>query len=160
MRVSSNAFWVGTKHWKEFCEYEQEIDRAMAGQKAIALCTYPFDASRAVDLLDVARAHQICIARRNGDWEFVETPELKQAKLQIQRLNDALDILSKPSTGHKALTPRERVVLAQIVRGASSKEVARMLGISPRTIEFHRTNIMQKLGAGNTLALIRRVLGE
>jgi DNA-binding CsgD family transcriptional regulator len=110
--------------------------------------------------LDVARAHQICIARRNGDWEFLETPELKQAKLQIQRVNDALDLLSKPSTGHKSLTPRERVVLAQIVKGASSKEVARTLGISPRTVELHRTNIMKKLGAKNTVDLARRVLGE
>jgi two-component system response regulator FixJ len=42
------------------------------------------------------------------------------------------------------LTPRERVVLGQIARGASSKEAGRALGISPRTIEFHRANIMQK----------------
>ena len=34
-----------------------------------------------------------------------------------------------------------------------------MLGISPRTIEFHRTNIMQKLGAKNTVDLVRLVLG-
>jgi two-component system, LuxR family, response regulator FixJ len=58
------------------------------------------------------------------------------------------------------LTPRERVALAQIVRGASSKEAARRLGISPRTVEFHRANVMQKLGAKNTADLVRRVLGE
>jgi DNA-binding CsgD family transcriptional regulator len=58
------------------------------------------------------------------------------------------------------LTPRERVTLAQIVRGASSKETARTLGISPRTVEFHRANIMQKLGARKTVDLVRRVLGE
>ena len=40
-----------------------------------------------------------------------------------------------------------RVALAQIVRGASSKEAGRMLGISPRTVEFHRANVMRKLGA-------------
>ena len=66
MRVSGNAFWVGTKHWKEFCEYEQELDRALAGQKMIVLCTYPLHARRAVDLLDVGRVHQTCLARRNG----------------------------------------------------------------------------------------------
>jgi hypothetical protein len=33
-------------------------------------------------------------------------------------------------------------------------------GISPRTVEFHRANIMQKLGARNTADLVRRVLGE
>ena len=160
MRVSGNAFWIETSHWKAFCEYEQELDRSLAGQKMIALCTYSLRASRAVDILDVARAHQCSRARRNGDWEFLETPELRQAKQEIKRLNGALDILSKPFAGHESLTPRERVTLAQIVRGASSKEAARTLGISPRTIEFHRANVMQKLGARNTADLVRRVLGE
>ena len=56
MRVSGNAFWIATNHWKAFCEYEQELDRSLAGQKMIVLCTYSLQASRAVDVLDV-RAH-------------------------------------------------------------------------------------------------------
>ena len=46
------------------------------------------------------------------------------------------------------------------LRGASSKEVGRSLGISPRTAEFHRANIMQKIGAKNTIDPVRKVLGE
>jgi DNA-binding CsgD family transcriptional regulator len=126
----------------------------------IVLCTYSLQASRAVDMLDVARAHQCSITRRNGDWEFLESPELAQAKQEIRKLNSALDILSKPFPGHDALTPRERVALVQIVRGASSKEAARTLGISPRTVDFHRANMMQKLGARNIADLVRRVIGE
>jgi DNA-binding CsgD family transcriptional regulator len=160
MRVSGNAFWIATKHWKAFCEYEEELDPSLAGQKMIALCTYSLQASSAADVLDVARAHQCSIARRNGDWEFLETPELKQAKQEIKKLNGVLDILSKPFSGPGSLTPRERVILAQIVRGYSNKEAARTLGISPRTVEFHRANVMQKLGAKNTADLVRRFLGE
>jgi DNA-binding CsgD family transcriptional regulator len=160
MRVSGNALWLGTSHWKAFCEYEQEIDRVFADQKMIALCTYRLEASSAVDILDVARAHQFSIARRNGDWEFLETPELKRSKQEIKRLSDALEVLSRPFPRHRSLTPRERLTLAQIVRGASSKEAARTLGVSPRTVEFHRTNIMRKLGARNTVDLVRRVLGQ
>ena len=160
MRASGNAFWIESKHWKEFRVYEYELDRALAGQKMIALCTYPLDASRAVDLLDVTRAHRVSIARRKGEWEFLETPELEEANREIHRLHDALDILSKPFTGHRALTPRERIVLAHVVRGASSKEIARILGVAPRTVEFHRANIMKKLGARNTVELVREVLGE
>ena len=160
MRISGNAFWIGTNHWKAFCEYEHELDRSLADRKIIALCTYGLNASRAVDILDVARAHQFSMAMRNGNWEFLETPELKQAKREIKKLQDALDILSKPFPGHETLTPRERVTLAQIVRGASSKEAARTLSVSPRTIEFHRANLLQKLGAKNTADLVRRVLAE
>src|SRR3984893_4014676 len=68
--------------------------------------------------------------------------------------------LSKPFPDHELLTPRERVTSAQIVRGASSKEAARELGIGPRTVEFHRENIKRKLGAKNPVDLVRRVLGE
>lgn len=160
MRVSGNAFWIESNHWQAFCEYERELDRSLAGQRMVVLCTYSLQASRAVDLLDVARAHQCCTARRNGDWEFLATPELRQARLEIARLHGALDVLSKPFPGQTLLTPRERVAMAQIVRGASSKEAARTLGISPRTIEFHRANVMRKLGAKNTADLVRRVLDE
>jgi DNA-binding CsgD family transcriptional regulator len=151
MRVSGNAFWLGTKHWKEFCEYAQDLDRSLAGQKMIVLCSYSLQASRTVDMLDVARAHQCSIVRRKGDWEFLETPELKRAKQEIRRLNGALDVSSKPFPGHEMLTPKERVALAQIMRGASSKEAARTLGISPRTVDFHRANLLKKLGAGTPL---------
>jgi MEDS: MEthanogen/methylotroph, DcmR Sensory domain len=84
MRVSGNAFWIATNHWKAFCEYVQELDRSLAGQKMIVLCTCSLSASRAVDILDVARAHQCSTARRNGAWEFMETPELRQARQEIK----------------------------------------------------------------------------
>ncbi len=160
LRVSGNAFWSPENYWKEFCEYEQTLDRSVADHKMIVLCTYSLQRSRAADILDVARAHQCTIARRNANWEFLETPELKQAKREIQRLNSALDVLSKPLPAHKTLTARERTVLAQIVRGLTSKEIARDLGVSSRTIEFHRTNLLKKIGAKNTVDLVRIVLGE
>ena len=160
MRVSGNAFWMETNHWKEFCEYEHELDESLAGQKMIVMCTYSLRASRAVDLLDVTRAHQFSVARRNGHWEFLETPELKQAKREIEKLHDAMDVLSRPFPGHELLTPRERVVLAQIVTGASSKGAGETLRISPRTVDSHRSSIMQKLGAKNIADLMRIVLGK
>jgi DNA-binding CsgD family transcriptional regulator len=65
--------------------------------------------------------------------------------------------MSKPFPGHDRLTPREQQTLAQIIRGASSKEAARALGVAPRTIEFHRANLMRKLGARNSAQLVALV---
>jgi FixJ family two-component response regulator len=62
--------------------------------------------------------------------------------------------------GRKPLTKREAEVLAQLVTGASSKEAAAQLGISPRTIEIHRAHIMGKLGAKNIADLVRIVMSE
>jgi DNA-binding CsgD family transcriptional regulator len=160
MRVSGYAFWIDTNHWKEFCEYEHEVGRALADRKMIATCTYPLGATRGADVLDVTRAHQCSFALRNGHWECLETPELRLATQEIRKLNSILDFLLQPSPGRPALTPRERIVLAHIVRGASSKEAARALNISPRTVEFHRANILHKLGARNTVELMQRVLDE
>ena len=79
------------------------------------------------------------------------------ARLALHR--DALAVLVTDFPGRDLLTERERVVLSLLVQGASSKEVARALGISPRTADFHRANIIEKLGARNTADVIRRVLG-
>jgi two-component system response regulator FixJ len=50
---------------------------------------------------------------------------------------------------------REQEVLSCVVTGLSNKEMARQLGISPRTIEVHRARIIEKAGAKNTADLIR-----
>ena len=160
MRVSGNAFWFETGLWSTFREYESELDRSLAGRRMIVLCTYSLAASRGIDILDVARTHNFSVARRDGEWDFLETPELTEARREIVRLNGAIDVLSKPFPGSRNLTHREQVVLAQVVKGASSKEAGRSLKISPRTVEFHRKNIMRKLGARNVVDLLGIVLGK
>lgn len=66
--------------------------------------------------------------------------------------------LPKSFPGHDTLTPREREVLAQIIAGRSGKEAGRALAISQRTVEFHRANLMAKIGARKTVDLVRKVL--
>ena len=159
MRVSGNAFWMEKNLWKDFREYETELDEAIIGRPMIVLCTYSLTAARAVDLLDVAHTHNFSIALRNGAWEFLETPELRQANREIRQLSNAMDVLSQLA-GQDSLTKRERSVLAELLRGASSREVGRKLGISPRTVDFHRANILRKLEARNIADLVRIALGD
>jgi len=56
------------------------------------------------------------------------------------------------------LTPRERAVLDELVAGQSNKAAARQLGLSQRTIEVYRAQILDKLGAGGLSDLVRIVL--
>jgi DNA-binding NarL/FixJ family response regulator len=53
------------------------------------------------------------------------------------------------------LSPREREVLPLIAEGQSSRQIASFLNVSPRTVEFHRANIMHKLGLKSEKELIR-----
>lgn len=57
------------------------------------------------------------------------------------------------------LTARERDVLEHAARGLHAKEIAAELGISPRTVEVHKTRIMEKLGVRNIAELVRFALG-
>lgn len=56
-----------------------------------------------------------------------------------------------------SLTEREREIMSKAVEGRSNKEIARNLGISPRTVEVHRAHIFQKTGAVNLLDLAHMV---
>ncbi|MBB5047112.1 DNA-binding CsgD family transcriptional regulator [Rhodopseudomonas rhenobacensis] len=76
-----------------------------------------------------------------------------------RRLNAAGEAPSGHSLRHR-LTPREREVLNLIGSGATNKEGAAELNISPRTYEAHRAQIMRKLGARNAADLLRKVLAE
>jgi len=56
---------------------------------------------------------------------------------------------------YETLTPREQEVMVLLSEGYSAKEAAAKLFISPKTVENHRTNIMNKLGLHSTLELVR-----
>ena len=57
--------------------------------------------------------------------------------------------------GYETLTSREQEILVLLAEGHSAKEAAAKLFISPKTVENHRTNIMNKLGLHSTLELVR-----
>jgi two-component system, LuxR family, response regulator FixJ len=57
------------------------------------------------------------------------------------------------------LSPRETEVLFRLVDGRSNKVIAQELGISPRTVEVHRANVMRKTNSANFSELIRTFLG-
>jgi FixJ family two-component response regulator len=110
-------------------------------------------------------------AIKNGALDFIEKPfrgneivmRLNEAieayaRRQADRSASASDVGSLHFPGREPLTRREREVLEQFTAGASNKEAGRHLGISPRTIEDHRANIMKKLGARNAADLVRIVM--
>jgi FixJ family two-component response regulator len=110
-------------------------------------------------------------AIRSGALDFIEKPRcgaemIARVKAAIGSLSQAqhdspcAKISSLHMPGREPLTRREREVLARLAVGASNKEAARQLGVSSRTIEGHRANIMKKVGVRNAAELIHRVLSE
>jgi C4-dicarboxylate-specific signal transduction histidine kinase len=91
VRVTGDTAWLEKKDWKDFCEYEEGLNEAVANQHLAVLCTYPLAACGAGEILDVVRTHQFALARRQGSWDVIETAGLKQAKAEIKRLNEELE---------------------------------------------------------------------
>ena len=94
-------------------------------------------------------------AIRNGASDFIEKPMSRQRDRRPgqgcvealfavpQRSDDSSNVFA-PFPGREPLTRREREVLVQLADGASNKETAQQLGLSSRTIEGHRSDIMRK----------------
>lgn len=95
MRVSGDTFWLGENDWKGFRSYEKQINESISDRPMTLLCTYPLTKSGATLVLDVAKAHQLAIVRRQGEWEVIESPELLQARVEIARQQRAEDDLRR-----------------------------------------------------------------
>ena len=74
---------------------------------------------------------------------------------------DVLDSVLKPSTVERgkpastALTPRQREVLQLVAEGRGTKEIATILSVSVKTVEFHRSRIIQQLDIHTTADLTK-----
>jgi len=100
-------------------------------------------------------------AMRNGAANFIEKP-FDPATL-VHALQAAINrstLRGSTNTQLERLTPRERQVLELVVAGKLNKTIADVLGISIKTVELHRSNLMGKLGARNVAELIRIALGH
>jgi FixJ family two-component response regulator len=110
-------------------------------------------------------------AIKRGAFDYIEKHRIGEDL--VARVREAVDAVAQRSPEYGALdparptfpgaarlTPREHEVLAQIVGCASNKEAASKLGISRRTVEIHRAHIMQKLGAKNSVDLMRIVFSR
>ena len=104
---------------------------------------------------------------KKGATDFIEKPfEQKALKVLVERMlerarEDAARIERERlnSSLLARLTPREQQVLERIVAGRLNKQIADDLGISIKTVEAHRANIMDKLNAGTVADLMRVALG-
>lgn len=100
-------------------------------------------------------------AMRNGAVNFIEKPF--DPVTLVHALRAATDRSVDTGTNHvvmEKLTPRERQVLELVVAGKLNKTIADVLGISIKTVELHRSNLMAKLGARNVAEVIRIALGH
>jgi FixJ family two-component response regulator len=103
-------------------------------------------------------------ALRAGAVDFIQKPVNEQ--LLLDRIQEAIEkscarLKRKPAMASlDGLTSREREVVERVAAGRHNKDIARDLGLSPRTVEAHRAQAMRKLGAGTAAELVALVLRQ
>lgn len=102
-------------------------------------------------------------AMKAGAVDFIEKPfekavllsAVEEAFRRLDRAEATADRSRDAATRLQALTPRERDVLEGLAKGLPNKTIAYDLGISPRTVEIHRANLMSKLGVRSLSEALR-----
>ena len=102
-------------------------------------------------------------AMKDGAFDFLQKPVREQDL--IDRVNAALKLDDENRRAVEqrqdlrrrtdSLTPREREVMAAVVDGKANKVIAVGLGLSERTVEIHRANVMEKMGARSIAHLVK-----
>ena len=117
----------------------------ITGHGDVAACRRAFKAG-AVDFLTKPIDEQVLL-------EAVEA-----AFAALDQRNQAEAARAGRDARKAKLTQREREILDLVAQGLSTKEIARALDVSPRTVETHRANIAEKLGAGSVAEMVRFAL--
>jgi two-component system response regulator DctR len=104
-------------------------------------------------------------AVKNGAWDFLEKPF--QNNVLVDKVEQALAAASAVSDDRQqahrlrqalvSLSPREREVLDQLIKGHYNKTIAGHLGITQRTVEFHRANIFKKMEVTSAIELAHKL---
>jgi FixJ family two-component response regulator len=101
-----------------------------------------------------------------GAHDFVQKPfhdeelldRIQQALISQRQQQDALSHKQNIKDNYNQLTPREKEVMSDVVRGHANKVIAIDLGLSQRTVEIHRARVMEKMKARSLADLVRRSL--
>jgi len=109
-------------------------------------------------VLKSARAEELRFAIGEAmDGRVYLTPALKDAEARQARLNPR----GHPEAGGlAALSSRQREILVMIAKGRTGDEIAESLGLSAKSVEFHRSRIKHILGLNSTAALVRYAVSE
>lgn len=127
-RMTATGRWLPVIAFSEAPDAHRVVEAVLDG--ALDYLVWPFDR----EALDAAL-----------DWAGNCDNAIGNARLREARARSRL----------QRLTTREHEVLSGVTDGLSNRQIAQRLGISPRTVEIHRANMLNKIGARHTSEAIR-----
>ncbi len=143
-------------------EATQEIRKSLPGIRVLVLSQYE-SKEYVVPLLRAGAAGYIAKrARANELADAIRAVYLEGAFLPPNIARAVVDgvMASNTPANHSILTERELQVVRLVADGLSSREIAERLCLSVKTVDTHRSNILEKLGAHSSAELIKYAIRE
>jgi signal transduction histidine kinase/putative methionine-R-sulfoxide reductase with GAF domain len=141
LRVCGCEAWHRARDWDGFQQYEAWLDQWVKGKPLVLLCSYPLAAVGAADVLEVVRNHHIAIAKRNGQWDVLHTPDTTQ--LHARNLQQA----AIAALGQTAIRERDLSVVMNEAVELAARTLATGYGLVWQVAPEH-DHLVQRARAG------------
>ena len=145
-------------------EVARELTRRENPAKIVMLSMFNEEAYVAQALRAGAHAYVLKEARRGELVEAIRSvvagKRFLSAPLSERSIESYLEKTAGTLDPYDTLSPREREVLQLAAQGLNNPDISEKLGISPRTVETHRANLMRKLSLKNQTDLVRYAIGK
>ena len=147
MRLTGDTLWLTRSIWRDFAEYEDQLDRTLARHRMTAMCAYPLQKARAFEVIDVINNHGYALIR-HGTWQLIEnfqrrkTEELARAGLEKMVEQRTEELARVNQRLHSEIAQREQV--EQQLR-KSREQLRALAGYLQSVREEERTRIAREL---------------
>jgi len=164
---------------ESFDSAEQFLDNVNEDTRGVLVLDQRMDGMSGLDLQKVLNARSIVLpivfitghgdvatsvrAMKAGAVDFIEKPFrneqllkcIRKALQREQHVHGIQAARSETCKKYESLTKREQEVMEYVVQGMANSKLAEKLGVSQRTIEVHRSRVMQKMQAASLPELVR-----
>jgi len=80
IRITGNTAWIEKGLWRDFTDYEHQINESIGRYRIIALCAYCLENCGTSEIIDVINNHQLALIKKNGRWTLTKNAERKRAE--------------------------------------------------------------------------------
>jgi signal transduction histidine kinase len=98
IRVTGDTTWVDERIWRNFVDYENQMNAKIDRYNMIAVCTYSLDQCETAGIVDVANAHQLALVGKRREWRLVKNAERKRAQQRAREYQAQLKSLALRSS--------------------------------------------------------------
>jgi len=79
IRIAANLTWIEGGLWKNFADYEHQVNESIGRYRIIALCCYYLGKCGPSEIIDVVNNHQLALIRQKGEWTLTKNAERKRS---------------------------------------------------------------------------------